>query len=173
MTHPIHIFRFCPRCGSSMFPAVSDRSFRCGECDFQYFINSSAAVAALIFNKEGKLLLTRRAFDPDKGKYDLPGGFVDPGESAEEALIRELKEELGIEVKSLKYVTSKANEYYFSGITIFTTDFAFKAEAVSLENIHACDDISGFEWVDPDAIDPAEIPALSIRYFVKEMATNG
>ena len=173
MTHPIQIFRFCPRCGSSRFPADSDRSFRCEDCDFQYYINSATAVAALIFNADGKLLLTRRACDPDKGKYDLPGGFVDPGENAEEALIRELKEELGIEITNLTYLGSKSNEYLFSGITVFTTDFAYKTEVVSSEHLKAGDDILSFEWVDPVQVDPFEIPAPSIRYFVKEYATHG
>jgi len=172
MTHPVKIFRFCPRCGSSRFPAASERSFRCETCDFIYYINSSAAVAALIFNEKGKLLLTRRAFDPDKGKLDLPGGFIDPGECAEEALERELLEELGIRVKSMKYLTSRANEYLFSGITVFTTDFAYRVEPLSLKDLKAGDDITGFEWVDPCRVDPAEIPAASIRFFVKEIAVH-
>jgi NAD+ diphosphatase len=172
MSHPVHVFRFCPRCGSSAFPATGNRSFQCESCGFQYYINSSAAVAALIFNVEGKLLLTRRAVEPDKGKLDLPGGFVDPGESAEDALRRELDEELGIRVKSLKYLASRSNEYLFSGLTVFTTDFAFRAEVISLENLKAHDDISGFEWVIPSLVDPAEIPAPSIRYFVKEIAIH-
>jgi NAD+ diphosphatase len=129
-------------------------------------------VAALIFNPEGKLLVTRRAVEPDTGKIDLPGGFVDPGETAEEALKRELFEELGITVKSMKYITSGSNEYLFSGLTVFTTDLVFRVEADSLAYLHAQDDITGFEWIDPKTVDVEEIPAPSIRYFIKEVATR-
>ncbi len=167
-THPLNVFKYCPRCGSSDFPVSGPRSFRCGNCGLNYYINAAAAVAALIFDETGKLLLTRRAVDPDRGKLDLPGGFVDPGETAEQAVCRELKEELGIEVKKLTFFTSHANEYLFSGLTVFTTDLAFRAEAVSLDNLCACDDISGFEWVDPREVDLSEIPAPSIRFFVEE-----
>ncbi len=170
MTHPVKIFRFCPRCGSSAFKATGERSLACPDCDLQYYINSAAAVACLIFNEQGLLLLTRRAVEPDIGKLDLPGGFIDPLETAEEAVRRELREELGLEVKTLRYLTSRANEYLFSGITVFTTDLAFRVEACSLENLTANDDISSFEWVVPSEVDPEEIPASSIRYFVKELA---
>ncbi len=169
-THPIHVFRYCPRCGSSEFSAASDRSFLCGECGFSYYINSSAAVAVLIFNKEGRLLVTRRAVDPDRGKMDLPGGFVDPDETAEEAVSRELKEELGVEVKTLRYLTSRSNQYLFSGIMVFTLDLAFRAEIVNMKNMVASDDISSFEWIDPSTVDAEEIFAPSISYFIREVA---
>jgi mutator protein MutT len=144
----------------------------CQQCGFHLYINSAAAVAALIFNQEGKLLVTRRAVEPDTGKIDLPGGFVDPGETAEEALKRELFEELGVTVKSMRYLTSGSNEYLYSGMTVFTTDLLFRVEAVSHENLQAHDDITGFEWVDPKTVDAEEIPAPSIRYFIKEIATR-
>lgn len=169
-SHPIKVFRFCPRCGSQAFRVTGERSLACSDCSFQYYINSAAAVACLIFNHEGKLLLTRRAVEPDIGKLDLPGGFIDPLESAEEAVKRELREELGAEVTHIRYLGSAANEYRFSDITVFTTDLAFRVKVKSVENLTAMDDISGFEWVYPSEVDPQEIPARSIRYFVKEMA---
>lgn len=172
MTHPIKIFRFCPQCGSSRFEPSGVRSLKCHDCEFHFYVNAAAAVAAIIFNEEGRLLVTRRAIDPDKGSVDLPGGFVDPGESAEEALRRELREELGISVKEMHYLTSASNEYPFSGLTVFTTDMAFRVVADSLEGLAAGDDISGFEWVDPGMMDPEEIPARSIRYFIKEVAPD-
>jgi NAD+ diphosphatase len=172
LTHPLKIFRFCPRCGSARFEVSGNRSLKCADCGFHLYINSATAVAALIFNRKGKLLVTRRAIEPDFGKIDLPGGFVDPGETAEEALKRELFEELGVTVKNMRYLTSGSNEYLYSGMTVFTTDLLFLVETVSLENIHAQDDISGFEWVDPKTVDAEEIPAPSIRYFIKEIAAR-
>lgn len=172
MHHPIQVFRYCPRCGSPNFRVTGERSFTCDNCSLQYYINSAAAVACLIFNGEGKLMLTRRGVEPDLGKYDLPGGFVDPLESAEEAVVRELREELGAEVTGMHYLTSRANEYIFSGLTVFTMDLAFRVELASTQNLTANDDIISIEWVDPERVDPEEIPARSIRYFVKEVASS-
>jgi NAD+ diphosphatase len=172
MTHPSRIFRFCPKCGSADFVFSGDRSFLCGNCGFHFYINSAAAVAALIFNEKGELLVTRRGVNPDIGKLDLPGGFIDPDESAEEALGRELREELGIEIKSFRFLASRANRYLYSGVTIFTTDFAFHVQPVTMVNMIAGDDIEAFVWIDPANIDPEDIPAPSIRYFIKTLATH-
>ncbi|MBN1821440.1 MAG: NUDIX domain-containing protein [Prolixibacteraceae bacterium] len=168
-TQPIKVLKFCPRCGSGDFPTESERSFKCGECGFHFFINSSTAVAALIFNIKGELLFTRRAIEPHLGKLDLPGGFVDPGESAEEALIRELKEELGIKVEDLNYFASAPNEYIYSGFSVYTLDLAFFAEIESLDGLKPMDDISGYEFIKPENVDFLELPAKSMQYFVKEL----
>ncbi len=172
MAHPVNAFKFCPRCGSDQFRVSGARSLTCDSCSLQWYTNSAAAVACLIFNPQGKLLVTRRAIDPDKGMMDLPGGFIDPMESAEEAVRRELREELNMEVKNMVYLASKPNEYFFSGITVFTTDLAFRVEAESLDGLTAHDDISSFEWIDPNEADPLEIPAPSIRHFIKEIAPH-
>lgn len=127
-------------------------------------------MAALIFDSHGRLLVTRRAIDPDKGKLDLPGGFIDPGESAEEAVRRELAEELGLEPRAIRYLASAPNRYLYSGLTVFTTDLAFLVDTDIPAEMKASDDISGFEWVFPAEVDPGEIPAPSIRYFIKEIA---
>jgi len=172
MSHPADVFRYCLRCGSGNFPPSGSRSFHCGSCGFSYYVNSAAAVAALIFDSRGRLLMTRRALEPDKGMLDLPGGFVDPGESAEDALRREVAEELGIKLKEVRYLASCPNDYPFSGLTVYTTDLAFLAVAESLEEMVPRDDISGFEWVDPQKVNPYDIPAKSIRYFVTITAVS-
>lgn len=164
----MEVIRFCPRCGSPDFPAVSEKSFRCGRCGFHYFINASAAVAAMIFNEKGEMMFTRRAIEPGLGKLDLPGGFVDSHENAEEALCRELREELGIEVESLEYFASAPNEYVFSDFSVFTLDLAFIIKPKTLDGIKAMDDISGFEFIDPQRVDFVELPAPSMQFFVKE-----
>lgn len=168
-THHSKVIKYCPKCGSSNFPANSERSFKCIGCGFHFFINSAAAVAALIFNAKGEILFTRRAVEPNVGKLDLPGGFIDPNESAEEALKRELKEELGIDVVSMEYFASAPNEYVFSGYTVFTTDMAFVVKVKSLSGIVAMDDISGFEFIHASKVDFDELPAVSMQYFVEEV----
>lgn len=168
-THPVNVLKFCPRCGSSHFQVTGNRSFKCDECSFNYFVNSSAAVAVLLFNEKDELLFTRRAIEPHFGKLDLPGGFIDPGETGEQAAIREIQEELGIKIHSLKYFCSYPNEYIFSGYSVFTLDLAFLAMTESLHQMVAMDDISSFEFYKPKELDLEELPSISMKNILKEL----
>jgi mutator protein MutT len=168
-TQPVNVLKFCPRCGSANFPATGSRSFKCGDCSFNYFANTSAAVAVLLFNEKGELLFTRRAIDPHFGKLDLPGGFIDPGETAEQAAIREIQEELGIEIHSLKYFCSYPNEYIFSGFSVYTLDLAFLAQTEGLHQMTAMDDISSFEFYKPQDVNMEELPSISMKNIIIEL----
>jgi mutator protein MutT len=168
-THPVNVLKFCPRCGSPNFPATGSRSFQCADCSFNYYVNASAAVAVLLFNPEGELLLTRRAIEPHKGKLDLPGGFIDPMETAEQAARREIQEELGIEIHALEYFCSYPNEYIFSGYSVFTLDIAFLAQTEQLNEMKAMDDISSFEFYKPHDVDLEELPSISMKNIIKEL----
>lgn len=168
-THPVNVFKFCPRCGSAHFPATSNRSFKCEDCSFNYYVNSSAAVAILLFNEKGELLLTRRAFEPYIGKLDLPGGFIDPMESAEQAAIREIQEELGISVHSLEYFGTFPNEYVFSEFSVFTMDIAFLAKTENLHEMTAMDDVASFEFFLPKEVDLDELPSISMKNIIKKL----
>ena len=168
-THPINVLKFCPRCGSAHFPTTGSRSFKCEDCSFNYYVNSSAAVAILLFNEKGELLLTRRAVEPHQGKLDLPGGFVDPMESAEQAAVREIQEELGIFVHTLKYFGTFPNEYIFSGYSVFTLDLAFLAKTESLYEMTAMDDVASFEFHKPQDVDLEELPSISMKKIIKEL----
>lgn len=166
-THPGNIIKYCPKCSSMDFIFDGERSFKCKQCGFHFFINSAAAVAAVIVDSKGRVLLTRRAFDPYKGMLDLPGGFVDPMETAEEAVRREIKEELNLEITKLDYLVSFPNEYVFAGYSVFTTDLAFICQVDSFERIHVEDDISAYEFVSQSDIDYSAISSESIRNIVK------
>jgi NAD+ diphosphatase len=171
-THPVNVLKFCPRCGSAHFPATGSRSFKCTDCSFNYFANSSAAVAVLLFNENGELLLTRRAIEPHLGKLDLPGGFIDPMESGEQAAHREIQEELGIQVHSLRYFGSFPNEYVFSGYSVFTLDLAFLAKTESLHEMTAMDDVASFEFYKPQDVDLEELPSISMKNIIKELISR-
>src|SRR5680860_1144189 len=124
-THPLNALKYCPKCGSSEFNKSGERSLKCNKCSFHYYINTAAAVAALVVDNIGKLMLVTRGVEPNYGKLDLPGGFVDPGETLENALQRELFEELGLKINSFEYIGSAPNEYIYSEFSVFTLDMAF------------------------------------------------
>ena len=89
--------RFCPRCGRS--PRVDfPRSIQCEHCGYAAFYNPKPVAGAIPREPDGRLWLLRRGFDPGAGLWTFPGGFVDLGESVEDAARREAMEELEVEV---------------------------------------------------------------------------
>lgn len=98
------------------------KSKQCTTCGFVYYFNPSSAVACFIRNAAGEILLVRRAKDPAKDTLDLPGGFVDMHESAEEAAHREVKEETGLDITECRYLFSIPNLYMYSGFEVHTVD---------------------------------------------------
>ncbi|WP_430973818.1 NUDIX domain-containing protein [Sunxiuqinia rutila] len=167
--HPNKIFKFCPSCGSTQLRQSGDRSKKCPHCGFHYFFNTSAAVAAIIFDPEGKIMLARRAVDPHKGQLDFPGGFVDPMETAEEALTREIQEELGTSVKKMTYFASFPNTYPFAGMEVMTLDLAFLVELETLTGLKPMDDIASIEFYHPSEVNLDELPAQSMKNILKKL----
>lgn len=167
--HPKNHYRFCPRCGKKGQFNVNNNSFKCDSCAFHFFLNSSAAVTALIFNEENELLFTKRGVEPDIGKLDLPGGFVDPGENIEMALLREIKEELDLTPESIEYYGSFPNEYHFSGTVVNTIDMVFKCDVTDFTKLTYRDDIIGLKFIDLDNINLDLIPFKSVRNIIHSL----
>ena len=119
----ISFFKFCPSCASTDFTFPENRRFLCNICGFTYYHNIAAAVA-IVFTFEDKILFAVRNIDPDKGKLDLPGGFIDPNETAETAACREIEEELGIAIQpqDLRYITTSPNNYLYKNVPYRTLD---------------------------------------------------
>ena len=95
-------YRFCPVCGGKLekklLKASEPDRLVCTECQFVFY-QDPKVVACAVVEINGKILLLRRAINPQKGKWVIPGGYVDRGEVVERAAIREVKEECGVEVK--------------------------------------------------------------------------
>lgn len=163
MNHPLHLFAFCPCCGSSQFVVNNEKSKRCEHCGFVYYFNSSAAVVALIFNEKGDLLVTRRAKEPAMGTLDLPGGFIDLHETAEQAVCREIKEELGLELIKTDFLFSLPNVYPYSGFEVHTLDMFFACTAKTLDGLTACDDVSESFFVPKEQLCLSNFGLTSIR----------
>ena len=89
--------RFCPRCGGEAEVAFP-RSITCGHCGYGAYYNPKPVACAIPRDEEGRVWLLRRAFDPGAGLWTFPGGFVDLGESVEDAAVREAREELEIDI---------------------------------------------------------------------------
>lgn len=124
LTLPPDIFHCCPNCRSTKISLIDGVRFSCASCQFSYFHNTASAVAAMIL-VEDEILLTTRAKKPGKGLLDLPGGFVDQFESLEQALTREIREELSIEMKDWQYFISFPNQYMYKGVNYHTCDSIF------------------------------------------------
>jgi len=157
------LFTHCPVCGSSHFIQNNEKSKRCESCGFVFYVNASAAVAAFVVNEKKELLVCKRAKDPVKGTWDLPGGFVDSNESAEEALKREIREELKAEVVEAKYLFSLPNEYEYSGMTIPTLDMFFACRLNDTTGLKASDDVEACFFVPLSELKPELFGLKSIK----------
>ena len=170
--HPLHAFRYCPVCGSEHFIENNFKSKKCERCGFVYYFNSSAATAIFITNRVGELLVARRAKEPAKGAFDLPGGFVDMYETAEEAIIREVEEETGLRISTPEYLFSLPNIYRYSGFDVHTVDLFYRYSVDSFSEIHAGDDAESLFILKKSQIQPEDFGLNSIRKAVKIWMDN-
>jgi len=159
-------FRFCPNCGRTGVAELRKNAMRCADCGFVYFHNCAAATAAIIETAKG-IILTKRADEPQKGYFDLPGGFVDYGESLEDALTREVREELNLKIQDFRYLGSFPNVYSYREVTYFTMDAIFVVETTNLGNLRISREIEGFVIAPPRKIDLKQIAFDSIKEGIK------
>jgi 8-oxo-dGTP diphosphatase len=89
--------RFCPRCGKTT-TVDYPRSISCPHCGYGAYYNPKPVAAAIPVTQSNEIVLLKRGFDPGKALWTFPGGFVDLGESVEEAARREAQEELQIDI---------------------------------------------------------------------------
>jgi len=95
-------YKFCPVCGSHLsHKYVTDEKTNrlvCGDCGFIFYINPTPAVAVILM-KENQIVLVKRKFEPHKGGWSLPAGFMEYDETAEDTAIREVKEETNLDIR--------------------------------------------------------------------------
>ena len=163
MTHVLDKFKFCPACGSSHFEINNFKSKKCASCGFTYYANPSSATVAFILNEKDELLVVRRKNEPAKGTLDLPGGFVDMDETGEEGVMREVKEETGLDATEAIYQFSIPNLYLYSGFLVHTLDMFYIVKTKDLSHVEAMDDAEESYWIPLGDIQPEKFGLGSIR----------
>lgn len=142
-------FRFCPVCGGKLKKELIKQGeperLICSECSFIFYLDPKV-VACTIFEMDGKIPLLQRAIEPQKGKWVIPGGYVDRGERVEDAAIRETYEECGIKIR----IKDLLGVYSYPGRIVVV--IVYTGEAVSGSFI------TGDECMDSKLITPEAIP---------------
>jgi NAD+ diphosphatase len=114
--------RFCGTCGSPTARKRGERALECTACGSLSYPRISPAVIVAIVRGKSILLARARRFPPNM--YSVLAGFVEPGETLEECVAREVKEETGIEVKNIRYFASQPWPFPHSLMVAFTAEYA-------------------------------------------------
>lgn len=120
---------YCPHCGSNLIERLHSGKMRpsCPICAWVYFPDPKVAVAVLIKN-DNQVLLVQRSFDPKKGHWTLPSGFVDASEDPKKAAKRECLEETGLQIKDIQLLDVVFSQEHPRGASIL---IIYKAEVES------------------------------------------
>ncbi len=150
-----YTYKFCPQCGMGLTSKMIMEQVRpaCPSCDFIHFEDPKVAVVAFI-TCQGRVLLIQRAVDPEKGKWAMPGGYMDAGEIPEEALKREMLEEIGLDIeitqligtRSLFYTNSDGAQENVGIVLVYNAG----PKSGHLEQLFSQDDVMNAGWFLPD-----------------------
>ena len=147
-------WRFCPRCAAPI-RREPGRAV-CDACGFVAYANSAPTASAVLVDGDGRVLLARRAVEPELGRWDLPGGFLEEGEEPLAGLRRELREEGGLEVEPLSFLGAWVDSYGDGEGAVATLNLYWLARADG--EPQAADDVAELRWFAPDAL-----PELAFR----------
>lgn len=157
--------RFCGRCGAPTEDAPGDRAKRCAACDLQAFPRVAPAVIVRITRGEEILLARGRRFA--EPVYSVLAGFVDPGESLEQAVHRELREETAIEVGGLAYFGSQPWPFPHSLMVAFTAEWTGGEIRIDEE------ELVDARWFRRDALPPLAPPLSIARRLIDDWVAAG
>ena len=140
---------YCPVCATALERRMVHGKERpvCPECRFIHFCDPKVAAITLI-ERAGQVLLTRRAMNPAKGRWTLPGGFVDCGEDPRDAAVRECLEETGLEVE----ITGLMDLYYGKAHKEGAGIVIVYAGRLLGGTLAASDDADAVAFFDPDGL---------------------
>lgn len=151
----------CSRCGAETERHHVDRARSCGQCGFQAYPRLTPAVIALVEREDGRALLAWGRQFPGRF-FSALAGFVEPGESLEGAVAREIKEEAGIEVANIRYFGSQPWPFPHSIMIGFNADYAGGEIRIQESEIVEAD------WFAPDQLPPVPAGRMSIAAWLIE-----
>ena len=137
--------QYCGRCSTKTVLDDKDMMLKCPECGQPHYPRIAPAIIVAI-NKNGKLLMAKHTYH-EKIKYALIAGFVEAGESIEEAVHREVQEEVGIKIKNLQYHKSQSWPFPNSLMLAFTADY--ESGEINVDG----EEISQAKWFDKEEIE--------------------
>ena len=141
-------WKLCPRCGAALEGDAS--RLACPACGFVAYPSSKPTAGALCIDGR-RVLLVRRAHEPFKGFWDIPGGFLDEGEDPRDGLRRELHEETGLKVEPDEFLGVWMDRYGGDATAEATLNLYWTARVVGGEPAPA-DDVSELRWFEPDEL---------------------
>jgi ADP-ribose pyrophosphatase YjhB (NUDIX family) len=170
---PSDFFHHCPRCAARNAKPPGGEAFDCAACGFRLYFNPAVAAAGFIQRTDGRVLMIRRSKEPAAGRLAPPGGFVDFGETAEDALVREVREETGLELRDIRYLASHPNRYPFRDVTYRILDLFFVARAVQPEAARPLDGVTEILWLDGAALRPEDMAFPSMAAALRVYQDHG
>ncbi len=159
-------FRFCPACGNRLADPDFEGGTRCESCDRSWYRNSAPTAGCAIV-RDGRALVTLRGRDPEKGRFDVPGGFLGPGEDPLVGLKREVKEELGVEVEAAIEDLVQMVPHRYGPEGDFVLALGFRARLVSGDPKPA-DDVAAVRWISRNEIDDLDFAWQHDRDLVRK-----
>lgn len=152
------MYNYCNKCSKKLIKKANNL-YLCTYCGLHLYINPVQTTTAILENKKGEILLVKRKSDPKKDFWDLPGGFTNLNENCEQSLIRELKEELGIDVKDFSYFQSYPDRYFYKGNNYHTISLFYtgKLSDEDIKKITPQDDVIEIRFFSKDSLPWKEI----------------
>jgi ADP-ribose pyrophosphatase YjhB (NUDIX family) len=130
------MFTYCPTCKNTL--ENNANHYSCPACGFDYYFNANPSSGVILINNKNQIYLGLRTQEPKSGMWELPGGFINLHESAEDGVMREIKEELGIGLDNLSFFKSYSNDYFYKGTQYYPLDLFFVSK-VNLDEIKPTD----------------------------------
>lgn len=153
---------YCPRCGDAALINFDDKIFGCSRCGYTYYHNTAVGVSVIV-RCGGRIAWITRATEPGAGLLDLPGGFVEGGESLESAVIREAHEEIGVELVEPRYLFSLPNRYQHHSIQYRSVDVFFGCTVAAPPDFVPNEEAAALHWLALDEVAPERIAFASVR----------
>ena len=164
------IQKHCFECGTALIEKELEEEGivpYCPKCQQYRFPMYNVAVSMIVVDEEtGKILLIQQYGKPS---YILVAGYVNRGEAEEHAVVREVREETGLEVTRTEFLFSLPNTYLYSGFLVHTVDCFFRCTVADSSLAHAMDDAAELLWIPVKELRPEDFGLASVRKGIEKL----